>query len=240
MRNVIVTGGSRGLGLSLVKALINEGYGVIAISRNSNDELDEVLRKASQHSRFVSYDFADTAGLETLVKSISQYVGPLYGLVNNAAGSLSGVLASENPARIEQLIALNLTAPILLTRLVVRKMMGNGVGRIINVSSVNAFTGYSGLATYAATKAGLIGFTKSLAREVGPTGITVNVVAPGLLETDMTGEIDPTRRETILRRSPLRRFAKLEEVASAITYLLSDAAASITGTVMTVDAGNSA
>jgi 3-oxoacyl-[acyl-carrier protein] reductase len=239
MRNVIVTGGSRGLGLALVKHLVGEGYGVIAIARNTNDELETTLKNASKPSQFIAFDFADTEGLDSLVKSISKSVGPVYGLVNNAAKGLSGMLATESQARIEDVVHINLVAPMLLTRVVLRSMMAKGEGRIINVSSVNAFTGYSGLAVYAATKAGLIGFTRSLAREVGRAGITVNAVAPGLLETDMTGEMDVEKRDKILRRSPLKRFAKVQEVASAISYLLSDAAAGMTGTVMTVDAGNS-
>jgi 3-oxoacyl-[acyl-carrier protein] reductase len=239
MRNVVVTGGSRGLGLALVKCLVAEGYGVLAIARNSNYELETTLKAASTPSQFIAYDLADTEGLEGLVKSITKTIGPIYGLVNNAARSLSGMLATESQARIEDLVHINLVAPMLLTKVVLRSMMVNGEGRIINVSSVNAFTGYSGLAVYAATKAGLIGFTRSLAREVGRAGITVNAVAPGLLETDMTGEMGSEKRAKILRRSPLKRFAKVQEVASAISYLLGDAAAGMTGTVMTVDAGNS-
>jgi 3-oxoacyl-[acyl-carrier protein] reductase len=240
VRNVIVTGGSRGLGLELVKSLVDQGYGVIAVSRQSNSQLDSALKAGSAPGHFFSYDFSDVSGIDELAKQITKSAGPVYGLVNNAAMGLSGMLATEKPANIDTVIGVNLLAPILFTRAILRGMLVNGNGRIVNVSSVNAFTGYSGLAAYAATKAGLVGFTKSLAREVGRSGITVNAVAPGLLETDMTGSMDATKREKIIRRSPLKRFAKVDEVASAISYLLSDAAAGMTGTVMTIDAGNSA
>ncbi len=240
MRNVIVTGGSRGLGLCLVKTLSQLGYGIIAVARTRNEDLDQALRDAPTPSHFVPHDFNKTAEIDDLVKSISKMAGPIYGLVNNAATSLNGMLAMENPGRIEELLRINLLAPILLTRSVLRGMMTNGSGRIINISSINASTGYSGLSAYAASKSGLIGFTRSLAREVGRAGITVNAVAPGFLATDMTGKMDEAKREKILRRSPLKRFATLEEVSSAVSYLLSDAASGMTGSVMTIDAGNSA
>jgi 3-oxoacyl-[acyl-carrier protein] reductase len=240
MRNVIVTGASRGLGFALVKTLVDKGYCIIAVARHSNSELESLLKAGATPGRFFNYDFADVSGIDDLVKEITKSAGSVYGLVNNAAMGLSGMLATEKPANIEAVIGVNLLAPILLTRAVLRGMLVNGNGRIVNVSSVNAFTGYSGLAVYAATKAGLVGFTKSLAREVGRSGITVNAVAPGLLETEMTGSMDATKREKIIRRSPLKRFARVDEVSSAISYLLSDSAAGMTGTVMTIDAGNSA
>lgn len=240
VRNVMVTGGSRGLGLALVEKLLQQGYGVVAISRQSSPELDVLLENAQQASCFLPYDFADCREVEGLVRLATNKVGAIYGLVNNAAMGLSGLLATEKVNRIEAAITLNLTAPILLTRAVVRTMLAAGRGRIVNISSINAITGYKGLSVYAASKAGLIGFSKSLARELGSAGITVNVVAPGFLETEMSADISDDRRSKILRRSPLKRFATCDEVADAIAYLLSDGAAAMTGSMMTVDAGNSA
>jgi 3-oxoacyl-[acyl-carrier protein] reductase len=137
-------------------------------------------------------------------------------------------------------IRLNTLSPILLTKHVVRNMMADGGGRIVNISSVTAFTGYSGLAVYGATKASLIGFTRSLAREVGRMGVTVNAVAPGFVDTDLTGALTEQQREAIIRRSALKRLVEIEDVANSVAFLLSDKARNITGTVLTVDAGSTA
>jgi 3-oxoacyl-[acyl-carrier protein] reductase len=143
-------------------------------------------------------------------------------------------------SQVERLVRLNTLSPILLTKYVVRAMMADGGGRIVNVASIVAFTGYSGISVYSATKASLIGFTKSLAREVGPLGINVNAIAPGFLDTEMTESLTGQQREQIARRSALHRLAEIDDVANAVEYLLSDKAKNITGTVLTVDAGNTA
>jgi 3-oxoacyl-[acyl-carrier protein] reductase len=164
----------------------------------------------------------------------------MFGLVNNAGIGTNGILATMHDSHIEQLLRINLLSPIILSKYVVRSMMACGSGRIVNVSSIVSFTGYSGLAVYGASKASLIGFTRSLAREVGPLGITVNAVAPGFIDTDMTGGLGAEDRAKIIRRSALRRQAKVGDVANAVEYLLSDKAQNITGTVLTVDAGSTA
>ena len=135
---------------------------------------------------------------------------------------------------------LNTLSPIMLTKYVVRSMMAEGAGRIVNVASIIGFTGYSGLSVYAATKASMIGFTRSLAREVGRLGITVNAVAPGFIDTDMTQGLAGEQRQQVARRSALRRLAEVDDVANAVEFLLSDKARNITGTVLTVDAGTTA
>jgi 3-oxoacyl-[acyl-carrier protein] reductase len=148
-------------------------------------------------------------------------------------------------ADIERTVRLNTISPMVLTKHVVRAMMvdcggkGSG-GRIVNISSIVAATGFSGLSVYGATKASLIGFTKSLAREVGSLGITVNAVAPGFVDTAMTEDMDAASRERVTRRSPLGRLAEIGDVANAVEFLISDKARNITGTVMTVDAGSTA
>src|SRR5262249_51487846 len=131
-------------------------------------------------------------------------------------------------------------SPIVLTRHVVRSMMSERAGRIINMSSIVATTGYQSLSVYSATKASLIGFTRALAREVGQLGITVNAVAPGFTDTEMTRELDPKQREQIIRRSALRRLPEPADVAATVKFLLSEEARNITGTTLTVDAGNTA
>ena len=129
---------------------------------------------------------------------------------------------------------------MVVTKAAVRSMMSDGGGRIVNIASVVAFTGYSGLSVYSASKASLIGFTRSLAREVGKLGITVNAVAPGFVDTEMTRSMKDEQREQIVRRSALKRLVDVEDVANAVEFLLSDGAKNITGTVVTVDAGNTA
>jgi 3-oxoacyl-[acyl-carrier protein] reductase len=242
MRNIIVTGGSRGLGLGITRRLSKEGYRVIAVARQNNDQLSSMMREAgsSDSIRFVPFDLSDVPNIPDLVKSVRSDYGPIYGLVNNAAISFDGVLATMHNSQIERLVSLNTISPIVLTKYVVRNMMSDGGGRIVNVASIIGFTGYSGLSVYAATKASMIGFTRSLAREVGRLGINVNAVAPGFMETDMTQSLGPDRREQVARRSALRRFPEVEDVADAVEFLLGTKAKSITGAVLTVDAGATA
>jgi 3-oxoacyl-[acyl-carrier protein] reductase len=244
MRSVVVTGGSRGLGLGIARKLAAEGYRVVAVARQMNDQLAAAMEQAAASGsgalHFVPFDLGETQDIPNFVKTLRKDFGPIYGLVNNAAVGFDGILALMPNAQIEQLIRLNTLSPILLTKYVVRHMMADGGGRVVNVSSIVASTGYSGLSVYSATKASLIGFTRSLAREVGRKGVNVNAIAPGFMQTDMTGSLDEERREQVLRRSPLRRFPDVCDVADAVEYLLGSKAKNITGTVLTVDAGATA
>ncbi len=174
------------------------------------------------------------------MRNLRQEFGPLFGLVNNAALGLDGALSLMHNSQIEELIRVNTLSPIVLSKYVVRAMMSERAGRIVNVASIVGFTGYSGLSVYAATKASMLGFTRSLAREVGRLGITVNAVAPGFLDTDMTHGLAGAQREQVMRRSALRRLAGVDDVADAVEFLLSDKAASISGTALTIDAGATA
>lgn len=240
VRNVIVTGGSRGLGLGIARALVADGFRVIAIARSRTAALDEAMAGADGALAFQDFDLLDTAGMPALVKGIKRDFGPLYGLVNNAGIGTGGVLANMPDAAIERLTRLNVSSPMTLTKYVVRSMMTGSGGRIVNLSSVVAFTGYNGLSAYSATKAAMLGFTRSLAREVGPLGITVNAVAPGFVDTEMTNELTQGQREQIAKRSALKRMAETADVAAAVAFLFGDGARNVTGTVMTVDAGNTA
>jgi 3-oxoacyl-[acyl-carrier protein] reductase len=244
MLNVIVTGGSRGLGLGICRKLIEEGYCVIAVARKKSDELAAAMQEAEiknpKSFHFVSFDLTNVERIPDFVKGLRKDFGPIYGLVNNAGISFEGVLAMMPTSQIEQLVRVNTLSPIILTKHVIRSMMSDGGGRIVNLASIIASTGYSGLSVYGATKASLVGFSRSLAREVGRLGINVNSVAPGFVATDMTHGLKDEQRQTIERRSALRRLAGIEDVANAVEFLLSDKAKSITGTTLTVDAGNTA
>jgi 3-oxoacyl-[acyl-carrier protein] reductase len=243
-RNVLVTGASRGLGLGIARKLSGAGYRVIAVARNKSKQLSEAMAEAERGNEaslhFAPFDLGQIEEIPELVKNLRKQFGPLYGLVNNAAVGHDGALAMMHNARIEELVRLNTLSPIVLTKYVVRSMMSEGIGRIVNVASIIGFTGYSGLSAYAATKASMLGFTRSLAREVGRLGINVNAVAPGFLDTDMTHGLAGEERQRVIRRSALKRLADVEDVASAVAFLLGDSARNISGTVLTVDAGATA
>jgi 3-oxoacyl-[acyl-carrier protein] reductase len=240
MNNVIVTGGSRGLGLGITRQLAASGYHAIAVARKQSPELTDAIAAAPESIHFVPFDLSDIEGISCLVKTVRKDFGPIYGLVNNAGIGPEGTLAMMPVSEIEQVVRVNTLAPVVLTKFVVRGMLADGGGRIVNIASVVGSNGFSGLAAYGATKASLIGFTRSLAREVGKLGITVNAVAPGFIDTDMTQSLSAEARDKIIRRSALRRMAEVDDVANAVEYLLSAKAKNITGTVITVDAGGTA
>jgi len=244
MRNVLVTGASRGLGLGIARKLAGAGYGVIALARQKTKQVTEAAAEAKRGKHgalhFVSFDLGKVDEIPDLVKVLRKDFGPLFGLVNNAAIGHDGALAMMHNSRIDELVRVNTLSPIMLTKYVVRSMMSEGAGRIVNVASIIGSTGYSGLSVYAATKASMIGFTRSLAREVGRLGINVNAVAPGFLDTDMTHGLTGEQRLKVMRRSALRRLAEVDDVANAVEYLLSDKARNVSGTVLTVDAGATA
>jgi 3-oxoacyl-[acyl-carrier protein] reductase len=242
--NVIVTGGSRGLGLGIAVGLVASGYRVIAIARKESPELRSAMAGVAAAGpgslHFRAFDLADTGAMAHFVGGLRKEFGPVFGLVNNAGLGTAGVLAIMREEQIEELVRLNVTAPIILSKYVVRSMMIERAGRIINISSIVGSTGYSGLSAYAATKASMLGFTRSLAREVGPLGITVNAIAPGFADTEMTRDMGEVQREQIIRRSALRRLIEVGDVAAAVGFLLSEQARNITGTTLTIDAGNTA
>ena len=243
-RNILITGASRGLGLGIARKLAAAGYCVIAVARKNSKELTAAVAEAKRGKRgslhFVAFDLGKIDEIPGLVRALRKEFGPLFGLVNNAALGLDGALSLMHNSQIEELVRINTLSPIVLSKYVVRSMMSERAGRIVNVGSIIGFTGYSGLSVYAATKASMLGFTRSLAREVGRLGITVNAVAPGFLDTEMTHGLAGEQREKVMRRSALRRLATVDDVANAVDFLLGDKARSVTGTVLTVDAGATA
>jgi 3-oxoacyl-[acyl-carrier protein] reductase len=237
-RTVVVTGTSRGLGLSIAQRLLDDGYRVIGMSRQPG-EFSALLGAHEDRAVFLQFDLDDLSAIPTVVKEITATSGPVWGLVNNAGIGLDGVLATMHQSDIDRVIRTNLTAPIVLTKYVVRAMLSRGEGRIINISSIIASTGFNGLSVYAATKAALEGFTRSLSREVGKRAITVNAVAPGFMETEMTQSLQGEKLEAIRRRATLG-LPTTVDAAAAVAFLLGDEAARISGAVLTVDGGSTA
>lgn len=244
MRNVLVTGGSRGIGLAIVRRLSSSGYRVVATARSESAELAAAIAEAdAAGSAPILYRQLDMKAIETFphfIRDLRQEIGPLYGLVNNAGIGTEGVLAIMYEQQISELLRVNVEAPIVLTKYVVRRMMADGAGRIVNMGSIIGSTGYNALSVYGATKAALEGFTRSLAREVGKVGVTVNVVAPGFVETELTRGLGEEDRARIAGRSALRRLAGTEDIAAMVEFLMGEGGRNITGTVLTVDAGNTA
>ncbi len=240
MNLVIVTGASKGLGLSICKNLLKNNYKIIAISRTKSKQFIELMEKYNEQLFFKEYDFNDIENIKHLVKDIKKEFGTIYGLINNAAVGFDGVLGTMHESDISQLIRVNTEAPIILTKYISRAMLVKQKGRIINISSIIASTGFNGLSVYAATKAALSGFTKSLCRELGKANITVNTISPGYMSTDMTSSLQGDKLETIKRRSPLGDLAQVEDVASMVNYILSPDAKNITGANFTIDAGSTA
>ena len=244
MHNVLVTGGSRGIGLAIAQRLAGSGYHVIAVARREGDELRDAIGVAGKegHGRihFRAFDLSEVDAIPAFVKSLRDEFGAIYGLVNNAGLGTEGLLATMHNSEIEALTRLNVLSPIILTKYVVRHMMADGGGRIINMSSIIASTGYNGLSVYGATKAAATGFTRSLAREVGKLGITVNAIAPGFIDTELTHNLGPEQRQRIAGRSALRRLPEVDDVAQMVEYLLGEGGRNITGSVLTIDAGNTA
>ena len=237
----MVTGASRGLGLAITKRLASDGFHVLAVARKLTTELNELIENpgAGQIS-FYEFDLNNVDDISTFVSKTARANGPLWGLVNNAAVGHDGILPTQHDSAIEELIRVNVQAPILLAKYASRSMLVGGGGRIINVSSIIATTGFKGLAVYGATKAALIGFSRSLARDLGAAKITVNALAPGYMETEMTQGLDDAKLASVKRRSPLGSLATTSEVAGSVAFLLGDDASAITGTVLTVDAGSTA
>jgi len=237
---IVVTGSSKGLGLAICQRLLKENYRVVGIARNKSKEFQSLENEYKEQLFFKQYDFNNIKDIHELVKSIKKEHGNIYGLVNNAALGHDGVLGTMHESQISELIRVNIEAPILFTKYTIRSMLMKLRGRVINISSIIASTGFKGLSVYGATKASLNGFTKSLARELGKAKITVNSIAPGYMETAMTAGLQGEKLQSIKRRSPLGHLATVEDVAGTVVYLLGDDAKNITGTTITVDAGTTA
>ncbi len=236
----LVTGASRGIGRATATALANAGASV-AINyrsqREAAEELAESLGGAGAGVALVQGDVADTAQVASMVEAAEAALGPVSILVNNAGVTRDGLVMRMDAEDFDAVLATSLRGAFLCSRAVARGMMKARSGSIINISSVIGRRGNAGQANYAAAKAGLIGFTKSLARELGPRGVRVNAVAPGYVITDMTEGLTDEMKQTILGNTPLGRLAQPEDVAAVIAFLASPAASYITGAVIPIDGG---
>jgi 3-oxoacyl-[acyl-carrier protein] reductase len=242
---VIVTGASRGVGLAISRRLAEAGYRVLAVARSERPELSAARLALAERPDtgeiiFRAFDLSRVDDIAGFVRELRSEFGVPFGLVNNAAIGTAGLLANMQLSEIEALVRLNTLSPLVLTKYVARSMMTERRGRIVNIASVIGFTGYSGLSVYAATKGSLLSFTRSLAREVGRLGITVNAVAPGFMATEMTADMTDSDHERVVRRSALGRLAVPEDVAESVLYLMGESGRNVTGAVLTVDAGGAA
>ena len=234
-RVVLISGGSRGLGLSLARACLVDGDAVAVFSRSSSPAIESLAGDDRFHWQAV--DAGEEDALEAFVEGTVQRFGSLDVLVNNAAIGTSGLLPLMRLADIDRQLDVNLRAALLLTRFSSRHMLRHRKGCVLNISSVNALRGHSGVTVYSATKAALEGFTRALARELGPRNIRVNALAPGYFESEMSAGLDEEARARIARRTPLGRLASLAEVTAAARFLISEQASFITGQTLVVDGG---
>ncbi len=236
MKRYLVTGGSRGLGLCVVRALLESGAQVLTCARRRSEGVDALAAEFGPRVRFLEVDLAMRGTVARLVREFDLLDG-LDGFVANAALGLDGMLTLSPEESMRACVEVNLISSMLLAREVIKGMFRRKQGSLVFVSSVAARTGVSGLTVYSATKAGLCGFSKALAREYGPVGIRSNCVLPGFLDTEMTHGLTKPARDRIAARSSLKRLGAASDIVGAVCFLLSDAAAFVTGTEVVIDGG---
>ena len=236
----IVTGGSRGIGRAICVALAGAGAKVVinyAGNEAAAGETLEAMRAAGGDGELARFDVADPEAVDTAIADIAKRHGRLDILVNNAGIAMDQLLIRIKPEELERTMSVNVGGALWCSKAAIRTMMRKRAGRVITITSVVGETGNPGQAVYAASKAGLIGLTKTLAREYASRGVTVNAVAPGFIETDMTAELPEKVKQDAIAQTPLGRMGSPADVAAAVLYLASDEAGFVTGHVIRVNGG---
>jgi 3-oxoacyl-[acyl-carrier protein] reductase len=238
-RLAVVTGGARGIGRAIVFELLGQGHIVAAVDivEDQLKDLRQAVTKAGLDVVTRCVDITDTATFTDVLEALAAEYGGIGILVNNAGITRDKLMIQMDDEDFDKVIAVNLRAAFLATRVVARSMIRNKFGRIVNISSVAGVMGQAGSTNYAASKAGLIGMTKSIAREIGKKGVTANCIAPGFIQTDMTAVLPDVVKKAAKDVIPVKRFGTPEDVAHAVAFLASDAAGYITGQVLCVDGG---
>lgn len=236
----IVTGASRGIGAAIAKRLGEDGFRVVvnyAGSEAKANQVVEAIKANGGQAIAIQADVAKSDDVKTLVKTTLDTFGQIDCLVNNAGITRDGLLMRMKEADFQDVLATNLSGAFLTSQAVTRPLLKSKTGRIINIASVVGITGNAGQANYAAAKAGLIGLTKSVARELASRHVTVNAVCPGFIQTDMTDALTDAQREATLGQIPFNRFGQVEDVANLVSFLASNEAAYVTGQTIAVDGG---
>ncbi len=238
-RIALVTGASRGIGRAIATRLGKDGYTLVgtATSDKGAEAISAYFKEQGIRGRGMKLDVADDESVAGVIKAIEGEFGPVTILVNNAGITRDNLLMRMKPEEWAGVIDTNLSSLYRVCKACVRGMMKARYGRIVNITSVVGVSGNAGQTNYAAAKAGMIGFTKSLAQEIGARGITVNAVAPGFIDTDMTRELPEAQRKQLLAAIPLGRLGQPEEIAAAVAFLVSDDAAYVTGATLHVNGG---
>jgi 3-oxoacyl-[acyl-carrier protein] reductase len=237
---VVVTGGSRGIGREIVRTLAGQGQRVAFTYRENADaaeSLEKEFASSNPHVTGFACDATDFGAVKATVREVTERLGRITGLVNNAGITRDRVFVMMKPEEWQEVIDTDLTGTFYFCRAVIFSMMKRKTGKIVNIGSISGLVGNPGQVNYSAAKAGLVGLTKALARETAPSGINVNLVAPGLIDTEMTNAIPEKTRAAMLAAIPMGRFGKTSEVARLVSYLLGPDADYITGQVFSIDGG---